>query len=45
MMTDPRTTQCIIDMVRTVWCTDDPIDESWYAVRRIDILLAKKRET
>jgi hypothetical protein len=41
MMSDQRTAQCIIDMVRAVWCTDDPIDESWY-VRRTDILLAKK---
>jgi hypothetical protein len=31
MMTDQRTAQCIIiDMVRAVWYTDDPIDESWY---------------
>ena len=30
-MTDQRTAQCIIiDMVRAVWYTDDPIDESWY---------------
>jgi hypothetical protein len=32
MMTDQRTAQCIIDMdmVRAAWCTDGPIDESWY---------------
>jgi hypothetical protein len=30
MMSEQRTAQHIIDMVRAVWCTDDPIDESWY---------------
>jgi hypothetical protein len=30
MVSDQRTAQCIIDMVRAVWWTDDLIDESWY---------------
>jgi hypothetical protein len=42
MMTDQRTAQCIIDMVRAVWCTDDRRHRRRIVVRRIDILLTEK---